>query len=524
MLKKFKLSFAGPFIIGLLFAAISGVVLILSSRAGSQIIDQTVERGGETIITTTSRSLFNALHDLDVNSISITLDRLVTEETIVYAAVRDAAGNLISEATVDWTPHEEVLQELASQAIHQGEQVSKKIDTGYLGLSAPLSAGPEQIGSLAIVFDQTSQQAILHSIQRKLLIIMSVIFLSVVLAGFILTRYATRPFAILSSVAEKIGQGKLETPVPIRGSQESAALGRAMESMRIELKELYVGLEQKVADRTYELSKVNRDMEKEISARKQGEEELKQTMAQLSRSNKDLEEMAYVASHDLQEPLRMVSSYTQLLERRYRGKLDADAIEFIGYAVDGAKRMQTLINDLLSYSRVTSKGKPFERTDCSAIFEQAISNLAAAITDSGAVVTQGTLPTLNADASQLASVFQNLMGNGIKFHGGQAPRIHVSAVQQGDEWIFSVSDNGIGIEPEFAERIFVIFQRLHNKAEYPGTGIGLAICKKVVERHGGRIWLESQPGKGTTFYFTMPDQRQEEIGHVNSDHDQHQAS
>ena len=262
----------------------------------------------------------------------------------------------------------------------------------------------------------------------------------------------------------------------------------------------------------------------DITARNQADETLKTTVMELSRSNKELEEFAHVASHDLQEPLRMVSSYTQLLERRYKDKLDSDANEFIGYAVDGAKRMQTQINDLLAYSRVTTQGDTFEATDCSDVFESAVTNLTAVIEESEAVVTRDPLPTLPADASQIVSVFQNLIGNAIKYRGDQPPLIHVSAVESGDDWLFSFKDNGIGIESEFAERIFVIFQRLHGKAEYAGTGIGLAICKKVVERHGGRIWVESEPQKGSTFYFTLPMRNQRERNHEGPGYHENQTN
>ena len=200
----------------------------------------------------------------------------------------------------------------------------------------------------------------------------------------------------------------------------------------------------------------------------------------------------------------MIASYTQLLAWRYKGQFDADADEFIAYVVDGATRMQVLINDLLSYSRVGTQGKEFEPTDCEAVLVRAIANLQIAIQESEALLTHDPLPTVMADASQLGQLFQNLIGNAIKFHGDEPPQIHVSAQLQRKEWVFSVRDNGIGIDPQYAERIFTIFQRLHNASEYPGSGIGLAVSKKIVERHGGRIWVQSQVG-GSVFYFTIPE-------------------
>jgi PAS domain S-box-containing protein len=243
---------------------------------------------------------------------------------------------------------------------------------------------------------------------------------------------------------------------------------------------------------------------RDVTERVRAEDALARQAQELARSNADLEQFAYVASHDLQEPLRMVASYTQLLARRYRDKLDDDAHEFIGYAVDGVTRMQALIGDLLAYSRVGKGGGAVERADLEAVFQRTLDVLRTAIEESGAQVTAGPLPTVAADPVQMGQVLQNLVGNGLKFRGAEPPRVHVSAERTGGEWVISVRDNGIGIAPEYARRIFVIFQRLHTRAEYAGTGIGLAICKKIVERHGGRIRVESAEGQGSTFYFTLP--------------------
>jgi PAS domain S-box-containing protein len=252
----------------------------------------------------------------------------------------------------------------------------------------------------------------------------------------------------------------------------------------------------------------------DITDRRRHEEQLRKYAEELERSNKELQQFAYVASHDLQEPLRMVASYTQLLSRRYKGKLGNEADEFIGYAVDGANRMQALINDLLAYSRVGTHGKPFQPTNCEVVVDRAISNLQLAIEDHGAIVTRDRLPTVMADSTQIVQLFQNLIGNAIKFrYKDKRPEVHIGMDQQDGTHTFYVKDNGIGIDPQYSEKIFVIFQRLHAKGgEFPGTGIGLAICKKIVERHGGRIWVESDVGNGATFYFTLPTLQQGDGG------------
>ena len=244
-------------------------------------------------------------------------------------------------------------------------------------------------------------------------------------------------------------------------------------------------------------------VEVDTTERVQAEQALQRTAEDLRRSNSELEQFAYVASHDLQEPLRMVSSYVQLLARRYQGKLDEDADEFIGYAVDGAKRMQNLINDLLAYSRVGTRGSPFVSVSLEHLLQEALENLQVVMEENQAEITHDSLPIVLGDPVQLGMVFQNLLGNAIKFRGAQAPNVHVGVRQEGNEWIFSVRDNGIGIDQKFSERIFIIFQRLNSPGTYPGTGIGLAICKRIIQRHGGRIWVESQAGQGSTFYFTL---------------------
>ncbi len=251
------------------------------------------------------------------------------------------------------------------------------------------------------------------------------------------------------------------------------------------------------------LQEQNLLLQQEISSRQRAESALLKSNQELARSNAELEQFAYVASHDLQAPLATMASYAQLLEKRYKDQLDSQASKFINNIVNSCTRMQTLIDDLLKYSQLGRSQKPFQLTDCTHAVEQAIANLQWAIRDTQAVITYSELPAVMGDISQLVQLFQNLVANGIKYRQDAPPMVHITAKKYEENWLFSISDRGIGIAPQHQERIFQIFQRLHTQKEYSGTGIGLAICQKIVERHGGCIWVESEPGKGSTFHFTL---------------------
>lgn len=259
-----------------------------------------------------------------------------------------------------------------------------------------------------------------------------------------------------------------------------------------------------VEERTTALRAINAALQQEIRERTATEEALQIKAEELARSNRDLEQFAYAASHDLQEPLRNVTSCVQLLRNRFGDEMGPDAAQLMRYAEESTDRMKSLINGLLNYSRVKTRGNPFEERDSEALLEETLLDLYQALNESGAVVTHDALPKVCVDGSQLSQVFQNLIMNAVKFRGPEQPRIHISARLEGAEWIFSVKDNGIGIEPEYSDKIFVVFRRLHSNSVYPGTGIGLAITKRIIERHGGRIWVESRPGAGSTFCFTLP--------------------
>lgn len=319
------------------------------------------------------------------------------------------------------------------------------------------------------------------ALARNLGLLAVATLLALTITWFGADRTIVRPLRAISGAAKRLAGGDFEARSGTApGEGELAEFARSFDDMA-------AALEKNAAEREAAAVVLARHAE------------------DLSRSNAELEQFAYVASHDLQEPLRMVGSYTQLLAKRYEGALDADAHEFIAYAVDGANRMQRLINDLLAYSRVGTGGEELAPTDLDGVVADAMQNLQAAIAESEAQVICDSLPVVRGDGGQLTQLFQNLIANAIKFCKDRAPDVRITAEQHGEhDCLIRVADNGIGIESEYADRIFVIFQRLHVQSEYPGTGVGLAICKKIVERHGGRIWLESRDGQGSTFCFTLP--------------------
>jgi signal transduction histidine kinase len=302
-----------------------------------------------------------------------------------------------------------------------------------------------------------------------------------------LRRWVTGPLRRLGDDVRRVRDGQLDHPVTAAGPPEIRAVASDVDAMRLALVQRFEQV--RLAGEEIESSR----------------QRLVEQAEELSRSNRDLEQFAYVASHDLQEPLRKVASFCQLLERRYAGQLDERADQYIAFAVDGAKRMQQLINDLLAFSRVGRAGvEDVGLVPLQVPFDRALSNLAAAIEHSEAEISTDPLPTVRGETGLLAQLFQNVIGNALKFRGDQAPRVRVAVQDREDHWELTVVDNGIGVEPQYAERVFVIFQRLHPKASYEGTGIGLALCKRIVEHHGGQIWIESPQGGGTAVVFTLP--------------------
>jgi signal transduction histidine kinase len=381
------------------------------------------------------------------------------------------------------------------RALAAGEStVLRHLDLGrpVYAAAVPVLQGGKPVAAVLVGFDAE----VISAKVRQMLVANLAVGVLVLLAGALvllltLSAFVTRPIAAL---VQQI------TGLHERGKDDSAR--RVTEQWQDEFGELarsFNALMQELERTTVSTGR----LAAEVEERKRAQAVLDERSQDLARSNAELEQLAYVASHDLQEPLRMVASYLQLVEKRYADRLDADGHEFIGYAVDGAKRMQALINDLLAYSRTGVRGGPLQPVDSGAVLDTAVANLGMAIGENEVRIQRGALPTVLGDPTPLVQLFQNLIGNAVKFRSERPPVISVDCEPDGAWWRFSVTDNGIGIDAEYRERVFVLFQRLHGRTEYPGTGIGLAICKRIVERHGGRIWIEDAPGGGTRFVFTL---------------------
>jgi signal transduction histidine kinase len=373
-------------------------------------------------------------------------------------AVRDAAERWRAEYA------EPVLRHANPGDVDHGKTLFDQVRTALSAQGAELAK------------DRADGRATLAAASGNLVVVgvvVAAVLLALIVALALLAHYGVvRPVSKLATEVRLVADGQFQRQVTGSGPREIISLASDVDAMRLHIVD-------------------------ELGA-------LRNVHDELERSNRDLEQFAYVASHDLQEPLRKVASFCQLLERRYKGQLDERADQYIDFAVDGAKRMQVLINDLLAFSRVGRLTREKVVVDCGDLAGQATRNLATILEETGAEVAVKPLPSVLAEPALLTAVFQNLIGNAVKFHGQEPPRVRLSAVRDGDFWTFTCADNGIGIEPEYADRVFVIFQRLHPKEAYPGTGIGLAMCRKIVEYHGGRIWLDTDAGAGTTVRFTLP--------------------
>jgi signal transduction histidine kinase len=456
------------------------------------------------------RQIENGIEHMRMNSQIVEaafMLRVLMDEQLTYPGKRtlhqwqrqhEVLGQILREATYSDVARPAALNKLRddyedvslpfAQLVARQTPKSGEIDT-QTGtaleetLKTMLSLHLEKMVNTACRLTVSSQVSALNmqKLTKQVIVWTTILMTSILLINlFLLKKSVVNPLKRISEGAQIVGDGNLSYSVDAESNDEVGHLASAFNKM------------------TRNLKKTHDSLETEIRERKQTEQEL-------LRSNADLEQFAYVASHDLQEPLRNVTNCVQILKEEYGNKLDADADQLIHYAVDSVVRMKGLINDLLLFSRVGTRGQPIEETNCEEVLQETLTSLESAITETRAVITHDPLPTVPADGTQLLQVFQNLVANAIKFRRDEPPRIHVSAVKNESEWVFSVKDNGIGIEPRHFERIFIIFQRLHKRTENEGSGMGLAIVKKIVERHKGRAWVESEIGVGSTFYFTIPD-------------------
>ncbi|MBI3768337.1 MAG: HAMP domain-containing protein [Deltaproteobacteria bacterium] len=387
-------------------------------------------------------------------------------------------------------------------------------------VTRPIDFKGKRVGFVALESDLADLSDVKSGFMLAALLVLALCIGIGWLLALQLQRLVTRPILALVESARTISRDRdYSVRVVVRGGDEIGVLARSFNEMLEQVEERDVELEAARGTLEHRVAARTRELQLEIGERCQVQATLVRQTEELTRSNADLEQFAYVASHDLQEPLRIVASYTQLLAETHDGQLGPDAEKYVRYAVDGALRMQNLISDLLAYARVARAPAPPQTVASGDLLSRALDNLQLTIEESGARVTHDELPMVRCNSSQLVQLFQNLVGNAIKFHGERSPKIHVEAVCRDGETEFSVRDNGIGFDSKYAAKIFVIFQRLHARGKYSGTGIGLAVCKKIVEHHGGRIWVESRVGQGSTFFFTIPQaapdrEAKEEVRHV----------
>jgi signal transduction histidine kinase len=403
-----------------------------------------------------------------------TLSSLKTREDVVAAAIYDKSGKLFAKYPPDTKEAFPLLTETSGH----------HFEGSFLIFFHPIVQANSHLGTLYIKSDLSGIYQRFRVYAAIVVFVLGCSLLTAYLLSSYLQRRISKPILELAQSAKAVSQKNDYSIRAIKYSEdELGQLTDTFNQMLQQIQRMNLNLEQRVKDRTAELEVANKD---------------------LSRSNAELEQFAYVSSHDLQEPLRMVAGFTTLLADEYKGKLSSEADEYIALIIDGSKRMHALVNDLLEYSRVGRANANFEEVDTDRILKSVLQNLRSSIEASMAEVTLDPMPKISAEPFQMTQLFQNLIGNALKFHHVEkTPQIHIGAKEQPHEWLFSVRDNGIGIKAEYMERIFLIFQRLHDRKEYPGTGIGLAICKKIVEQHKGRIWVESTPGIGSTFFFTI---------------------
>ena len=456
-----------------LILTVGGSILGYSVYLGRDNIFNAFEREAIESAAVITESVLNDLYFFDLRGLDVRLAAARANTDIRRIDVMDLEGVVVAETGKGDSRLGHQLGGPLAAGMRSASTWLSISEGGFFHVAGPVSMPDgSRIGHLHVEFALDEPQARAHHLATGIFLMTLVCLAAGGAVAVGLSARFARPIVEMAHAARQIGGGMLETRISIKRNDELGVLAQSINEL--------------------------------AANRQKAEKALAEKAEELTRSNQELEQFAYVASHDLQEPLRMITGYTQLLAKRYGDKLDQNANEYIDYAVEGAKRMQGLIRDLLTYSRVGTRGKEFALTDCEAVVAGTLRVLQPAIEESAATVTYDPLPTVMGDETQLLQLFQNLIGNAVKYRDSKPPVVHVSCKQEGEHWLFSVRDNGIGIDPQYANRIFVIFQRLHGRDKYAGTGIGLAVCKKIVERHDGKIWVESELGKGATFHFTIP--------------------